>query len=160
MVDSPGVVDGVDALVTRQPDLAIVALGADCLPLALIGADGQTVAVAHCGWRGLAGRRDRGGCRWPCVIRNDGTAGRSWARPSAERCYPVPAERARELVARTSAAVAGAALVACADGQPGIDVRAGARARLVELGVAAAPCRTSAAAPSRIRGCSRSDATA
>jgi len=42
----------VDAHVTSQPGLGLLVLVADCLPLALVG-DGA-VAMAHCGWRGLA----------------------------------------------------------------------------------------------------------
>jgi purine-nucleoside/S-methyl-5'-thioadenosine phosphorylase / adenosine deaminase len=42
----------VDAHLTRLPDVALLVLVADCLPLAL--ASDQTVAMVHCGWRGLA----------------------------------------------------------------------------------------------------------
>jgi YfiH family protein len=43
----------VDGHITRNPDLAALVLVADCLPVALAG--GGTVAMLHCGWRGLAG---------------------------------------------------------------------------------------------------------
>jgi YfiH family protein len=43
----------VDGHITRTPDLAALVLVADCLPVAIAG-DG-TVAMLHCGWRGLAG---------------------------------------------------------------------------------------------------------
>jgi purine-nucleoside/S-methyl-5'-thioadenosine phosphorylase / adenosine deaminase len=43
----------VDAHVTGRDDIALLVLVADCLPVALAG-QGQ-VAIAHCGWRGLAG---------------------------------------------------------------------------------------------------------
>ena len=43
----------VDAHVTREPELGLLVLVADCLPVALAG-DGA-VAMVHCGWRGLAG---------------------------------------------------------------------------------------------------------
>jgi YfiH family protein len=43
----------VDAHVTSRDDIALLVLVADCLPVAL--ADGDRVAMAHCGWRGLAG---------------------------------------------------------------------------------------------------------
>jgi hypothetical protein len=36
-----------------MPDLAPLVLVADCLPVALAGA--ESVAMIHCGWRGLAG---------------------------------------------------------------------------------------------------------
>jgi hypothetical protein len=43
----------VDGHVTRKPRLGLLVLVADCYPVALAG-DG-TVAMLHCGWRGLAG---------------------------------------------------------------------------------------------------------
>jgi YfiH family protein len=135
-VHGPGVVVGVDALVTQEPDLAIVALGADCLPLALLGADGRTIAVAHCGWRGLVADVVAAAV---AALRDHGTDVRLAVLGPAVcgSCYPVPPDRARELAAASSPRVVAAALVTCPDGQPGIDVRAGARSRLIELGIRA-----------------------
>jgi purine-nucleoside/S-methyl-5'-thioadenosine phosphorylase / adenosine deaminase len=45
--------DRADGQVTSNPDLTPLVLVADCLPVAMVGAGG--VAMAHCGWRGLAG---------------------------------------------------------------------------------------------------------
>src|SRR5438270_4167422 len=42
----------VDGHITDEPDLALLVLVADCLPVALAG--GGRVAMLHCGWRGLA----------------------------------------------------------------------------------------------------------
>jgi polyphenol oxidase len=44
-----------DGLWTDEPGLPILAMSADCLPIALVRADGNepTVAVLHAGWRGL-----------------------------------------------------------------------------------------------------------
>jgi polyphenol oxidase len=50
VVKSP---DQVDAQTTTNPDLTPLVMVADCLPVAMVGPDG--VAMAHCGWRGLAG---------------------------------------------------------------------------------------------------------
>ncbi len=50
VVKSP---DEVDAHATSNPDLTPLVMVADCLPVALAGSRG--VAMAHCGWRGLAG---------------------------------------------------------------------------------------------------------
>jgi len=44
-----------DAGWTASPGLACAVLTADCLPVALVEPDGGCVAVAHAGWRGLAG---------------------------------------------------------------------------------------------------------
>jgi polyphenol oxidase len=51
----PGVGDPpeVDGHLTREPRLGLLVQVADCLPVALAGAD--QVAMLHCGWRGLAG---------------------------------------------------------------------------------------------------------
>jgi YfiH family protein len=45
--------DEVDAHVTGNPELTPLVMVADCLPIALVGPGGA--AMAHCGWRGLAG---------------------------------------------------------------------------------------------------------
>lgn len=44
-----------DAVWTDVPGLACAVLTADCLPVVIASRDGREVAVAHCGWRGLAG---------------------------------------------------------------------------------------------------------
>ena len=44
-----------DAMVTDQPGIALVVLGADCLPVLLWRRDIPRVAAAHAGWRGLVG---------------------------------------------------------------------------------------------------------
>jgi YfiH family protein len=43
----------VDAHSTTNADLTPLVMVADCLPVAMVGREG--VAMAHCGWRGLAG---------------------------------------------------------------------------------------------------------
>lgn len=44
-----------DAAYTTTPDLPLVVMVADCLPVFIASADGDEVGVAHAGWRGLAG---------------------------------------------------------------------------------------------------------
>jgi polyphenol oxidase len=150
VVDGGGVVPGVDALLTTTAGVVVVALGADCVPVALIGDDGRTVAAVHCGWRGLVAdvvavaveaMRDHG-ANVRAAILGPAVCG---------QCYPVPPERAAEVRAARSAAVAASALVTTADGQPGIDVRAGLEARLRELAV-------DARSISRVLGCTVEDA--
>jgi YfiH family protein len=45
--------DEVDGHATSSPELTPLVMVADCLPVAVAGRGG--VAMAHCGWRGLAG---------------------------------------------------------------------------------------------------------
>jgi YfiH family protein len=45
--------DEFDAQATANPSLTPLVIVADCLPVAMVGPGG--VAMAHCGWRGLAG---------------------------------------------------------------------------------------------------------
>ena len=135
VVSEPGVVVGVDALLTQEPDLAIVALGADCVPIVLIGDDDRTVAVAHCGWRGLVADV-LGAVVGSMADHGSGVAHAILGPSVCGRCYPVPAERAAQVADARPGPVSHAALVTCADGQPGIDVRLGAVARLVNLGIA------------------------
>ena len=54
---SPGdAVGPVDALVTASPDLGVVILVADCVPMVLYAPDVHAVACIHAGWRGTAAR--------------------------------------------------------------------------------------------------------
>lgn len=133
VVDTPGDVGGADAVVTEAAGLALVALGADCLVLGIAGDDGRTVAVAHCGWRGLAG--DVVGATLQVLGERGVRPAQIVLGPSiCGACYPVPDERIAELRRACSARVSEAAFVRCSDGQSGIDVRAGVRMRLEELG--------------------------
>lgn len=43
----------VDGHLTREPDIGLLVLVADCYPVAL--SDGEQAAMLHCGWRPLAG---------------------------------------------------------------------------------------------------------
>ena len=134
VVGGAGIVPGVDALVTQDRGLVLLAQGADCVPVALIGADGGAIAAVHCGWRGLvrgvldAAMRTMEDLGAPVV---EAVLGPSICGD----CYPVPDERAAEVAGSCERTVSTAALVRCADGQPGIDVRAGLAAHLGERGV-------------------------
>lgn len=131
VVTEPGSVPEVDALVTQVPGLGLLALAADCVPLALLGSDGRTVGVAHCGWQGLVA--DVVGAVVEAMAALGSTVDSAVLGPSiCGLCYAVPAERADAVAASP---VGRAALTTCADGQPGIDVAAGVTRRLRELGV-------------------------
>ena len=42
-----------DALITRESNIALAALSADCLPITLSKSDGSQFAIIHAGWEGL-----------------------------------------------------------------------------------------------------------
>ena len=78
-----------DGLASRRPGLALVVLGADCLPVLLWRRDQPAVAAAHAGWRGLvAGVIDD-------AVRTLGRPGRIGAAIGpgvGPCCYPVSRE--------------------------------------------------------------------
>ena len=52
--DSPAnVVPDADALWTEEPDVALVVVTADCVPILLADPSGRRIGVVHAGWRGL-----------------------------------------------------------------------------------------------------------
>lgn len=123
-----------DAVVCDRADIALLALGADCLTMAIVGDDDRTVAAVHCGWRGLAG---------DVVGATVATLAGLGVRPAhvvlgpaiCGACYPVSPERVDDVRGRAPEGVAEASVVVCPDGQPGIDVRAGVTHRLQSLGI-------------------------
>ena len=48
-----GLCDLADVIITKTLGLALLALAADCVPIALVDSASRIVAVAHVGWRGL-----------------------------------------------------------------------------------------------------------
>jgi polyphenol oxidase len=138
-VNAAGTYGDVDGLLTEVEGLGILALGADCavVGVAATRLDGTPViGVAHCGWRGLvadavgtlvgqiqsAGGRDLHAILGPTIC---------------GACYLIDEERSRQVldactpdVGRVSVSPAGRS------GQFRLDIRAGVRQRLTELGVA------------------------
>jgi YfiH family protein len=53
IVSEPGVAQSGDGLITKQTDLALVALAADCVPFGLVDPVNGVIAVGHAGWRGV-----------------------------------------------------------------------------------------------------------
>lgn len=137
VTDPTGVLPGaelrdVDALVTRQPGIGIVALAADCVPIVLLEPHAGVVGVVHSGWKGVA--LDVAGAALDQVVDLGGDADevQAWLGPAiCGSCYAVPAER----VAQVAQTCPEAAAVA-ADGQPALDLRVGLTAALNRRGVA------------------------
>ncbi|GFI52000.1 MULTISPECIES: polyphenol oxidase family protein [Duncaniella] len=51
----PAAIEGVDALVTRLPEVAVGVSTADCVPVVIVDERNGVAGVAHAGWRGALG---------------------------------------------------------------------------------------------------------
>lgn len=130
-VDGPwaGPVPEVDGMVTREPDLALAVLVADCVPVLFADPGAGVVGVAHAGRPGLvagvapatvAAMRDLGAREVS-----------AWLGPSVcGACYEVPEAMRAEV-----AAVVPEAWAATRQGTPAVDVAAGVEAQLRADGV-------------------------
>jgi YfiH family protein len=120
-----------DALITREADLGLVVLVADCVPVVLATRRSDVIAVAHAGRKGVAGGIV------PATVDAMRALG---ARPErmvavvgpavCGACYEVPAAMADEV-----AEVVPAARSVSRDGNPALDLRAGVTAQLTAAGV-------------------------
>lgn len=134
IVDGPrdSAVEATDAVVTTEPNLALVALCADCVPVLLADPEGGVVAAAHAG---------RVGARvgvLPAALAAMEKAGARLDRvevllgPSVcGECYEVPAAMQADVEAHLPGS-------ACEtrQGTPGLDLRAGLWRQLADAGVA------------------------
>jgi YfiH family protein len=134
IVDGPRVeaVEATDAIVTTEPNLALVALCADCVPVLLADAEAGVVAAVHAG---------RVGARvgvLPAALAAMTTAGASVDRVEVllgpavcGECYEVPAAMRADVEAHLPGS-------ACKTrkGTPGLDIRAGLWRQLADAGVA------------------------
>jgi YfiH family protein len=116
-----------DALVTTRSDVVLAVRAADCLPVLLAG-DG-VIGAAHSGRKGMyvgvvpatvEAMRDLGASRLTAVL----------GPYACGNCYEVPAEMRAEVAERVPASYAETSW-----GTPSIDVAAGVKAQLAELGV-------------------------
>lgn len=143
--DSASPLAQADAAVSRTRHRACAVLTADCLPVLLADSDGAVVAVAHAGWRGLAGVGDSeagggvsGGIIEATVARMGVPGARlmAWLGPAVgAAAYEVGEDVHRAFVARDAGAAA-----AFRPGRPGkfhADLYALARRRLRSVGVTA-----------------------
>lgn len=118
----------VDAIITREPGVGLLAQGADCAPIVMADLEQGVIAAVHCGWRGVVAGIV------PATLAAFAELGAipSWARigPTiCPSCYPVGADvvsafaAAGGVVARTSA------------GEPSVDIRASIREQFHDAGV-------------------------
>ena len=127
----PGEEPEADAAVTSEPGAVLAILTADCLPVVLAAARGGEVAVAHAGWRGLAG-----GVLEATVDAMQAPPGLlvAWRGPAAGPAdYEVGEDVRDAFVARDPGAAA--AFVATRPGHWLVDLYALARRRLAGAGL-------------------------
>lgn len=67
-------IEGTDALVTTTPDVGLVVLVADCVPIVLHH-DAGAVAVVHAGWRGTVARVAEAAVEVLCAATGEGPEG-------------------------------------------------------------------------------------
>lgn len=128
-----GTVPATDALVTREVGLALVTLSADCVSVLLADEEAGVAAAVHAG---------RIGARIGIVPRVVETMIDLGARPdrigallgpaASGRRYEVPAAMRDDVESRLPGSA-----TRTAAGTPGLDLRAGLRRQLLDLGVAA-----------------------
>jgi YfiH family protein len=123
--------DGVDAMVTTVPGLALAVLVADCAPVLLADPMARVVGAAHSGRPGTAAGVV------PTLVKSMVERGADPSRISAAigpaacgGCYEVPAAMRDEV-----AAVVPAARATTRQGTPALDIRAGIAAQLAAEGV-------------------------
>lgn len=123
---------GVDAAVTALPGVALAVLSADCVPVLLADPRAGVVGVAHAGRVGAAAGVLDATVRAMAGLGAAGDALEVLLGPAVcGACYEVPAAMRDEV----EAALPGSAS-RTRRGTPGLDLRAGLRARLAALGVA------------------------
>ena len=97
VVSGPGVAQPGDGLITKQSDLALVALAADCVPFGLLDPVNGVIAVGHAGWRGVLANVMQ------ALLDEFVTTGAQLKHTQAvigpaicAKCYEVPAERVEQ----------------------------------------------------------------
>lgn len=131
LVSQPGTVPLVDILVTTNPELGLVALAADCVPLALVDPVAGVAAAVHSGWRGVA--VDTVGTAVAAMAESGAEPGRieaSLGPAICATCYEVSSDVRDEVVAAAPAAHA-----VSAQGTPSVDLHAAVRQQLQRAGV-------------------------
>ncbi len=133
-----------DALVTREPGVALAVLVADCVPVLLADPTAGVVSAVHAGRRGVA--LDVVARALDAMQALGAEPGRTRAALGPAvcgRCYPLGEPARSEVLAAAPAAAASAR-----GGEPAVDLRAGLVGRLAVLGVAAecvGPCTVESA---------------
>lgn len=124
-----GMVDGVDALVTAEPGVALVTRAADCVPVVLADPGAGVLGAVHAGRAGVVAQVVPAAV---AAMRESGARRiRAWIGPAVcGGCYEVPADLREEVAATVPAARAETTW-----GTPSLDLVAGVRSQLAAHGV-------------------------
>ncbi len=122
----PGLCGEGDALVSREPGLALGVVTADCVPVLLAG-EGW-IAAAHAGWRGI-----EQGILASALVSSPGPAAlRAWIGPAIGACcYEVGADVAERVTKVSSPAAA----FPGPGGKPHLDLQLAVREQLEQAGL-------------------------
>lgn len=130
-VDTPPV---ADALVTRTPELALVVMVADCVPVLMTDPYAGVVAAAHAGRKGVELGVVAQTIRAMADLGAQPARIRVWLGPSINGCcYEVPEQMQRAVAAVAPGAVAGTGRTRA--GTPSLDLRPGLAEQFAALGV-------------------------
>lgn len=130
-VSEAGEAGECDALITTEPDIALVVQVADCVPLLLADEATGVIAAVHAGWKGAAADIAARAVERMRALGAQHIQG--WVGPSiCGSCYEVGPE-----VVEQVAAVMPTAPGRTSWGTPSVDLRAGMVERLSRLNVAA-----------------------
>lgn len=138
-MNAAGTADAVDAVITDQPHIGLVAMGADCATIGIIGTrsswsepNSRVIAAVHCGWQGLC--RNVLGATLDEMMKHGVTTFEAVIGPAiCGECYRVGNDRIDRVRGECAPHIAQAALVS----PGGIDVRAGLLADLEARGIKA-----------------------
>ena len=118
----------VDAIVTTEANVGLLAQGADCSPIVVADESAGVIAAVHCGWRGVVA----GIVPATLAVFTQLGATAQWALVGptiCATCYPVGADVADEF------ASVGGVVRTAANGQPSVDVRASVARQFADHGV-------------------------
>ncbi|MEY4900481.1 MAG: hypothetical protein RI895_903 [Actinomycetota bacterium] len=122
VVSRMGTAPSGDGLVTKESNLGLLALAADCVGFALADSDSGVIAVGHAGWRGVLANVMQE------VVQVFVLTGGKLSQTNAvigpaicASCYEVPSERVAQFLAQCPAAVAD---------ETHLDLRAGVQSSL------------------------------
>lgn len=122
-----------DAAITSVAEVVLAVLTADCLPVVLAAMDGSEVAVAHAGWRGLAGGVLEATL---AAMRTPAHRLQAWLGPAAGPHRYEVGEEVRTALLSGAPVNAASAFRATRAGHWHVDLYALARQRLLRAGVA------------------------